>query len=107
MDDTIKIKVNENGKWTEYNLSYEDFEYIQPILDRCKDKKECTFDPSDTRAMFEMPMPSFGMGRQQHIIYNLKERPQEMTKEEVIATYKREGVLFVDSDKTATQIMPF
>lgn len=112
MDDTIKIKVNENGKWLEYSLSYEDFDIIQPILDRCKDKKECTFDPTDPISMLEMIMPSspFGMAQQQQrrcIIYNLKERPQKMTKEEVIATYKRDGVLFVESDNTPTQIANF
>lgn len=111
MDDTIKIKVNENGKWMEYNLSYEEFGYIQPILDGCKDKKECSLDLSDPKTMFEMMLQSspFGMTPQQRrcIIYNLKERPQDMTKEEVMTIYKREGVLFVESDKTATQILPF
>ena len=53
-EDTIKVKVNENGQWTEYSLSYEEYAYIQPILDRCKNKRVVNFDPNDPEQSAEL-----------------------------------------------------
>lgn len=109
MEDTIKVKVNENGQWTEYSLPYEEFALIQPVLERCKEKRIVNFDPNDPEQSAEMIsrifMP-FGMAQQngrKGIIYNLEDKPEEMTKEEVEETYQRKGILYIRSNRTQTQ----
>lgn len=109
MEYTIKVKVNENGQWTEYNLTYEEFDYISPILEKCHNKRVVNFDPNDPEQSAEMIsrifMP-FGMAQQngrKGIIYNLNDKPKEMTKEQVEDTYQRKGILYVRSKKTPTQ----
>lgn len=109
MEDTIKVKVNENGQWTEYSLSYEEYAYIQPILERCKDKRVVNFDPNDPEQSAEMIsrifMP-FGMAQQNGrmgIIYNLKEKPHNMEREEVEEIYQRTGIIYIESMTTRTQ----
>ena len=108
-EDTIKVKVNENGQWTEYSLDYEDFAFIQPILERCQDKRVVNFDPNDPEQSAEMLsrifMP-FGPAQQngkKGIIYNLNELPKEMTKEQVEDIYQRKNILYIRSKKTQTQ----
>lgn len=108
-EDTIKVKVNENGQWTEYSLAYEDFAFIQPILERCQDKRVVNFDPNDPEQSAEMLsrifMP-FGPAQQngkKGIIYNLNELPKEMTKEQVEDIYQRKNILYIRSKKTQTQ----
>jgi len=108
-EDIIKVKVNENGQWTEYSLSYEDFALIQPVLERCKEKRVVNFDPKDPEQSAEMLnrifMP-FGPAQQngkKGIIYNLEELPKEMTKEQVEDTYQRKNILYIRSKKTPTQ----
>lgn len=109
MEDTIKVKVNENGQWTEYSLPYEDFALIQPILERCQDKRVVNFDPNDPEQSAELIgrifMP-FGMAQQngrKGIIYNLNEKPEEMTREQVEDIYQRKNILYIRSKKTPTQ----
>lgn len=108
-DDTIKVKVNENGQWTEYSLSYEEYAYIQPILERCKNKRVVNFDPNDPEQSAEMIsrifMP-FGPAQQngkKGIIYNLNEKPEEMTREQIEDIYQRKNILYIRSKKTPTQ----
>ena len=108
-EDTIKVKVNENGQWTEYSLPYEEYSYIQPILDRCNDKRVVNFDPNDPEQSAELIgrifMP-FGQAQQngkKGIIYNLNELPKEMTKEQVEDIYQRKNILYIRSKKTQTQ----
>lgn len=109
MEDSIKVKVNENDQWVEYSLPYEEYAYIQPILERCKEKRVVNFDPNDPEQSAEMIsrifMP-FGMAQQngrKGIIYNLEDKPEEMTKEEVEDTYQRKGILYIRSNRTQTQ----
>lgn len=109
MEDSIKVKVNENDQWVEYSLPYEEYAYIQPILERCKEKRVVNFDPNDPEQSAEMIsrifMP-FGMAQQngrKGIIYNLEDKPEEMTKEEVEETYQRKGILYIRSNRTQTQ----
>lgn len=108
-EDTIKVKVNENGQWVEYSLSFEEMSRIQPILDACKKKRVCNYDPNDPEQSAEligrMFMP-FGTAQQngrKGVIYNLNEKPKEMTKEQVEETYQRKGILYIRSKKTPTQ----
>lgn len=110
-EDTIKVKVNENGQWTEYSLPYEEYAYIQPILERCKEKRVVNFDPNDPEQSMEMInrifMP-FGMAQQngrKGIIYNLNEKPEEMTRAQIEDTYQRKGILYIRSKKTSTQVI--
>lgn len=109
MEDTIKVKVNENGQWTEYSLAFEEYAYIQPILERCKEKRVVNFDPNDpeqSAEMFNRIFMPFGMAQQngrKGVIYNLNEKPEEMTKEQVEDTYQRKGILYIRSKKTQTQ----
>ena len=109
MEDTIKVKVNENGQWTEYSLPYEDFALIQPVLEKCKDKRVVNFDPNDpeqSAEMFNRIFMPFGMAQQngrKGIVYNLNYKPDEMTKEQVEDTYQRKGILYIRSKKTQTQ----
>lgn len=109
MEDAIKVKVNENDQWTEYSLPYEDFALIQPVLERCKEKRVVNFDPNDPEQSAEligrMFMP-FGMAQQngkKGIIYNLNEKPEEMTREQIEDIYQRKNILYIRSKKTQTQ----
>ena len=109
MEDTIKVKVNENGQWTEYFLPYEEYAYIQPILERCKDNRVVNFDPNDPEQSAELIgrifMP-FGQAQQngkKGIIYNLNEKPKEMTREQIEDIYQRKNILYIRSKKTPTQ----
>jgi hypothetical protein len=114
MDDTIDIKVRElvNGqyKWFEYNLPYEDFEYIQPILDKCKNKKECPLydpnDPSTSLSIISSMMSPFSNNKK-GVIYNLKEKPSDKTLDEVVDYYNKHNILLIESNKTRTQQLPF
>lgn len=114
MENTIQIKVKEfidgsQEKWFEYNLTYEDFEYIQPILERCKDKRECpVYDPNDPSTLSNMfsSLLSFG-GNKKGIIYNLKEKPSDKTLDEIVNYYEKHNILLVESDKTETKQMSF
>ena len=108
-EDTIKVKVNENGQWTEYSLPYEEFAYIQPILERCKEKRVVNFDPNDPEQSMELIgrifMP-FGQAQQngrKGVIYNLQEKPHGMSREQVEEIYQRTGILYIDSMTTKTQ----
>jgi len=109
MEDTIKVKVNENGQWTEYSLAFEEYAYIQPILERCKEKRVVNFDPNDpeqSMEMFNRIFMPFGMAQQngkKGIIYNLNEKPKEMTREQIEDIYKRKNILYIRSKKTSTQ----
>lgn len=109
MEDTIKVKVNENGQWVEYSLSFEEMSRIQPILDACKKKRVCNYDPNDPEQSAEMlsrifmPFGTAQMNGRKGIIYNLNEKPKEMTKEQVEETYQRKGILYIRSKKTPTQ----
>ena len=109
MEDTIKVKVNENGQWTEYNLTYEEFDYISPILEKCHNKRVVNFDHNDPEQSAEMLgrifMP-FGPAQQngrKGIIYNLNELPKEMTREQIEDIYQRKNILYIRSKKTPTQ----
>lgn len=109
MEDAIKVKVNENDQWTEYSLPYEDFALIQPVLERCKDKRVVNFDPNDPEQSAEligrMFMP-FGMAQQNGrmgVIYNLNDKPEEMTREQIEDIYQRKNILYIRSKKTPTQ----
>lgn len=109
MEDTIKVKVNENGQWTEYSLAFEEYAYIQPILERCKEKRIVNFDPNDPEQSAEMIsrifMP-FGMAQQngrKGIIYNLNDKPEEMTREQIEDIYQRKNILYIRSKKIQTQ----
>lgn len=114
MEDLIHIKVKENDqgqeKWFEYGLSYEDFAMIQPMLEQCKERRECPmFDPNDPEQSAEMInrifMP-FGMAQQngrKGIIYNLNDKPEEMTREQVEDIYHRKNILYIRSKKIPTQ----
>lgn len=108
-EDTIKVKVNENGQWVEYNLSYEEFAKVSPVFEQCKNRKVVNFDPNDPEQSAEMIsrifMP-FGQAQQngrKGVIYNLNDKPEEMTKEQVEDTYQRKGILYIRSKKTPTQ----
>lgn len=109
MDDTIKVKVNENGQWTEYSLTFEEYAYIQPILDRCKDKRVVNFDtngPEQSAEMISRIFMPFGMAQQngrKGVIYNLNEKPHDMSREQVEEIYQRKGILYVESMETRTQ----
>lgn len=109
MEDAIKVKVNENDQWTEYSLPYEDFALIQPVLERCKDKRVVNFDPNDPEQSAEligrifMPFGTAQQNGRKGIIYNLNDKPKEMTKEQVEDTYQRKGILYIRSKKTQTQ----
>lgn len=108
-EDTIKVKVNENGQWIEYSLPYEEYAYIQPILDRCKDKRVVNFDPNDpeqSMEMFNRIFMPFGAAQQngrKGIIYNLNDKPKEMTREQIEDIYQRKNILYIRSKKTPTQ----
>ena len=108
-EDTIKVKVNENGQWTEYNLTYEEFDYISPILEKCRNKRVVYFDPNDpeqSAEMFNRILMPFGMAQQngrKGVIYNLNELPKEMTKEQVEDIYHRKNILYIRSKQTPTQ----
>lgn len=108
-EDTIKVKVNENGQWTEYGLSYEDFALIQPVLERCNDKRVVNYDPNDPEQSMEMfsriflPFGSAQQNGKKGIIYNLKEKPHNMTREQVEDIYQRKGILYIESCETKTQ----
>lgn len=108
-EDTIKVKVNENGQWTEYGLTYEDFALIQPVLERCKEKRVVNFDPNDpeqSAEMFNRIFMPFGMAQQngrKGIIYNLNDKPEEMTREQIEDIYQRKNILYIRSKKTPTQ----
>ena len=114
MEDLIHIKVKENDqgqeKWFEYGLSYEEFAMIQPVLEQCKERRECPmFDPNDpemsARLLGTMLMP-FGQqtsAKGKGIIYNLKDKPKDMTKEQVMDIYERRGFVFVEDEKTETK----
>ena len=115
MENTIQIKVKElvdgsQEKWFEYNLTYEEFEYIQPILERCKDKKECPIydpnDPSTSLSMLSSMMLPFSNNKK-GIIYNLKEKPFDKTLNEVVDYYEKHNILLIESDKTETKQMTF
>lgn len=109
IEDTIKVKVNENGQWTEYSLSYEDFAIIQPVLERCKDKRVVNYDPNDPEQSAEMlsrifmPFSPASQNCKKGIIYNLKEKPHDMTREQVEDIYQRKGILYIESRETKTQ----
>lgn len=109
MEDTIKVKVNENGQWVEYSLSFEEMSRIQPILDACKKKRVCNYDPNDPEQSAELIgrifMP-FGMAQQngrKGVIYNLNEKPHDMSREQVEDIYQKKGILYVESMETRTQ----
>jgi hypothetical protein len=108
-EDTIKVKVNENGQWTEYNLTYEEFDYISPILEKCHNKRVVNFDPNDpeqSAEMFNRIFMPFGMAQQngrKGVIYNLNEKPHDMSREQVEEIYQRKGILYVESMETRTQ----
>lgn len=108
-EDTIKVKVNENGQWVEYSLSFEEMSRIQPILDACKNKRVCNYDPNDPEQSAEligrMFMP-FGMAQQngrKGVIYNLNEKPHDMSREQVEDIYQKKGILYIESMETRTQ----
>ena len=109
IEDTIKVKVNENGQWTEYSLSYEDFALIQPVLERCNDKRVVNYDPNDPEQSAEMlsriflPFSPANHNCKKGIIYNLKEKPHDMTREQVEDIYQRKGILYIESRETKTQ----
>lgn len=109
MEDTIKVKVNEDGQWVEYSLPYEDFALIQPILERCQDKRVVNFDPNDPEQSAEMlsrifmPFGTAQMNGRKGIIYNLNEKPKEMTREQIEDIYHRKNILYIRSKKTPTQ----
>lgn len=113
MEDLIHIKVKENDqgqeKWFEYGLSYEEFAMIQPVLEHCKDKHECPmFDPENpeaTAGIFTHLLFPFQNQTQQRraIIYNDKDRPKDMTREQVMETYERRGFLFLSDNTTETR----
>lgn len=109
MEDTIAIKVKESAygqdKWFEYDLSYEEFAYIQPILEGCKNKKECPIiDPNnpDSISTFMNTFTLFGVNKKT-VIYNLKEKPKDYTLEQVMDFYKKENIILVENDKTETK----
>lgn len=108
-EDTIKVKVNENGQWTEYSLAFEEFAYIQPILERCKEKRVVNFDPNDPEQSAEligrifMPFGPAQQNGKKGIIYNLNEKPKEMTREQIEDIYQRKNILYIRSKKTSTQ----
>lgn len=109
MEDAIKVKVNENDQWVEYSLPYEEFAYIQPILERCKDKRVVNFDPNDPEQSAEligrifMPFGTAQQNGKKGIIYNLNEKPEEMTREQIEDIYQRKNILYIRSKKTQTQ----
>ncbi len=115
MDDVITIKVKEvvdgQYKWFEYNLSYEEYEYIQPILEKCKDKKECPlYDPNDpvtSLNMLSSLMIPFNNSNKKGIIYNLNEKPKNKTLDEVIDFYKKENILLIESYANQTKQLSF
>jgi len=108
-EDTIKVKVNENGQWTEYNLAFEEYAYIQPILERCKDKRVVNFDPNDPEQSAEligrifMPLGTAQQNGRMGVIYNLNDKPKEMTREQIEDIYQRKNILYIRSKKTPTQ----
>lgn len=108
-EDTIKVKVNENGQWTEYSLTFEEYAYIQPILERCKDKRVVNFDPNDPEQAAEligrifMPFGPAQQNGKKGIIYNLNDKPKEMTREQIEDIYQRKNILYIRSKKTLTQ----
>ena len=108
-EDTIKVKANEDGQWVEYSLTYEDFALIQPVLERCQDKRVINFDPNDpeqSAEMFGRILMPFGIAQQngrKGIIYNLNELPKEMTREQIEDIYQRKNILYIRSKKTPTQ----
>lgn len=108
-EDTIKVKVNDNEQWVEYSLSFEEMSRIQPILDACKKKRVCNYDPNDPEQSAEligrMFMP-FGTAQQngrKGVIYNLNEKPHDMSREQVEDIYQKKGILYVESMETRTQ----
>ena len=109
MEDTIKVKVNENEQWVEYSLPYEEYAYIQPILERCKEKRVVNFDPNDPEQLAEligrifMPFGPAQQNGKKGIIYNLNEKPKEMTREQIEDIYQRKNILYIRSKKTSTQ----
>ena len=114
MEDTINIKVKElvdgQYKWFEYNLSYEEFEYIQPILEKCKDRKECPiYDPNDpitSLSMINSMFSPFNSGKK-GVIYNLREKPKDYDLSDVVEFYEKKNILLIESDKTETKQMTF
>lgn len=108
-EDTIKVKVNEDGQWTEYSLAFEEYAYIQPILERCKDKRVVNYDPNDPEQSAEligrifMPFGTAQQNGRKGIIYNLNDKPEEMTREQVEDIYHRKNILYIRSKKTPTQ----
>lgn len=63
-------------------------------------------DPEKSAEMFNRIFMPFGTAQQNErkgIIYNLNEKPEEMTKEQVEDTYQRKGILYIRSKKTPTQ----
>lgn len=108
-EDTIKVKVNDNEQWVEYSLSFEEMSRIQPILDACKKKRVYNYDPNDPEQSAELIgrifMP-FGMAQQngrKGVIYNLNEKPHDMSREQVEDIYQKKGILYVESMETRTQ----
>lgn len=114
MSDTITIKVKEssdNGdKWMQYDLSYEEFAYIQPVLKGCQNKHECPdFDPADPEsaaklvgAMF-LPFTQHTKETKKGIIYNLRDKPAGMTRAQIVDIYNRHGFVFIDNKRSETR----
>lgn len=109
MEDTIKVKVKEDNQWVEYSLSYEEYAEVYSILKQSKHKRVVNFDPNDPEQSAELIgrifMP-FGQAQQngnKGIIYNLNEKPKEMTREQIEDIYHRKNILYIRSKKTPTQ----
>ena len=105
-EDLIPVRVQENGKWVEYRLSYENFAMIQPILE---ESEHSIVEPENGLDMLKTIMsstftPIERLG-EKTILYNLLQKPKEMTKDEVVEYYRKTKFLLFESDNQNTQVI--
>lgn len=105
-EDYIPVRVQLNGRWVEYRLSYENFGMIQPILNESphsdvKDKNS----PEMLKEIFTSTFAPIARMGEKTILYNLLQKPNDMTKDEVVEYYHRTKFLLFESDSQNTQVI--
>lgn len=102
MEDTIKVVVYESlDNVVEYETTYEQFAEISRILKEVNSKKKLTTDEisqSNPTALLELFSKSLSFGStEKPLIYDLSEKPDNFSIEEIIAKFKKEKVVLVES----------
>lgn len=98
----IEIIVNENGNYKKYGLSFELFNLIKPVLDESSNKSDVVLTDIAKGAVPESLGSGMLMGmlsnmNRKTILYDLNEKPEEYTFEQVKEEYSRSGFVVVKS----------